>query len=278
MKKPARRSSRYPETMADTADIHKLYEHAVQSVGAEIDFVDKTWRKLRGRRASTLREDFCGTMNTSCEWVRRRDDNRAWCVDIDRKVLAWGQANQITKLTSEQQQRITICRDDVRTVSTPPVDIVLAMNFSYWIFKTRPAMIEYFRHVHASLADGGIFFLDSFGGYEAGREMLETTRYKGFTYVWDQAKFNPINGDGLFHIHFRFPDGSAIDKAFTYDWRVWSLPELTEMLTEAGFRAAVYWEGTGKDGEGNGVFTKSTKGDADASWIAYIVAEKLPIS
>ena len=276
MKSPTRpktaRTTR--KSLADQADIHTLYEESVQNVEAEIDFVDRTYRKLRGRNAHTLREDFCGTMNTSCEWVRRRKDNLAYCVDLDRKVLAWGKANKLAMLARQQQDRITIYRNDVRTVTTPAVDIVLAMNFSYWIFKTRTAMIDYFRHVHASLDNKGIFFLDSFGGYESCREMLETSRYKGFTYVWDQARYNPITADGLFHIHFRFPDGSAIDKAFTYDWRVWTLPEITEMLTEAGFRAAIYWEGTGKDGHGNGVFTRSTKGDADASWIAYIIAEK----
>lgn len=262
------------KSLADTADIHRLYEQAVQCVEAEIDFVDQTWRKLRGRNARRLREDFCGTMNTSCEWVRRRSDNLAWCVDLDPGVLAWGRTNHIANLEPDQQQRITVCRNDVRKVKTPPVDIVLAMNFSYWIFKTRAGMIDYFRSVYASLDKDGVFFLDSFGGYEAYREMLETSRFKGFTYVWDQARYNPITSEGLFHIHFRFPDGSMIDKAFSYDWRVWTLPEITEMLAEAGFRAAVYWEGTGKDGHGNGKFTRTTKGEADAGWIAYIVAEK----
>jgi hypothetical protein len=270
-KKTTRRSD---GSRAAQADIHQLYEESVQCVESEIDFVDQTYKKLRGRNAHTLREDFCGTMNTSCEWVRRRKGNQAFCVDLDPSVLAWGKQHKLAKLTPEQQDRITIFRSDVRTAKTPPADIVLAMNFSYWLFKTRPAMIAYFRHIHASLANKGVFFLDSFGGNEAYKEMLETTRFKGFTYVWDQARYNPINGDGLFHIHFRFPDGSAIDKAFSYDWRIWSLPEITEMLTEAGFRAAVYWEGTGKDGQGNGIFTKSVKGDADSSWIAYIVAEK----
>ena len=263
-----------PGTLAARADIHQLYEDAVQCVESEIDFVDQTYKKLRGRNAQTLREDFCGTMNTSCEWVRRRKNNLAYCVDLDRDVLAWGKANKLSKLDSQQQQRITIYRNDVRTVKTPPADIVLAMNFSYWIFKTRKEMVAYFRHIYASLNRDGVFFMDSFGGQEAYKEMLESTRYKGFTYVWDQHRYNPITGDGLFHIHFRFSDGSEINKAFTYDWRIWTLPEITEMLKEAGFRASVYWEGTGKDGKGNGIFTKSVKGEADASWIAYIIGEK----
>ena len=73
---------------------------------------------------------------------------------------------------------------------------------------------------------------------------------------------------------FRFPDGSKIDRAFSYEWRLWSLPELTELLGEAGFsRSTVWWEGTGEDGEGNGEFSPESRGDADAGWVAYIVAE-----
>ncbi len=261
-------------TRGEQADIHHLYEESVQCVSAEIDFVDQTWRELRGTDAATLREDFCGTMNTSCEWIRRRKDNTAWCVDIDPAVLAWGEKHHLAGLDKGQRSRINIVQGDVTKVKTPPVDIVLAMNFSYWIFKDRLSMTRYFRRIYHSLKDDGIFFLDSFGGYEATREMTESTEYKGFTYIWDQHRYNPITGEGLFYIHFRFKDGSRIRKAFTYDWRVWTLPELTEMLAAAGFKPAVYWEGTDKKGESNGVFTRSTQGEADAGWIAYIVAEK----
>jgi hypothetical protein len=134
--------------------------------------------------------------------------------------------------------------------------------------------LAYCRRIYDCLAHDGILFLDAFGGYEAFREMTESTRNNGYTYIWDQSRYNPITGEGLFHIHFHFRDGSRIRNAFTYDWRVWTLPELTETLTEAGFSPAVYWEGTGKDGKGNGVFSRTLAGEADASWIAYIVAEK----
>ena len=66
-----------------------------------------------------------------------------------------------------------------------------------------------------------------------------------------------------------------MEKAFTYEWRLWTLPEIRELLEEAGFgRVTVYWEGTDEDGEGNGEFEPTTRGDADAGWIAYLVAEK----
>ncbi|MFZ9690285.1 MAG: hypothetical protein ACO3DS_10665, partial [Phycisphaerales bacterium] len=51
------------------------------------------------------------------------------------------------------------------------------------------------------------------------------------------------------------------------------LPELQELLVEAGFRdPVVHWEGTAKDGSGDGVFTPSRRGEACEAWIAYISA------
>ena len=260
--------------MADKADKHKLYEQSVQNVESEIDFVDDTFKSLRNRDAVTLREDFCGTANTSCEWICRRDMNKAIGVDLDPDVLEWGRNNNISSLTKEQIERLQLLNENVMQVDVQLVDIVLAMNFSYWIFKDRPTMISYFKCVHNSLIDDGIFFLDAFGGYEAYQEMKESTENNGFTYVWDQASYNPVTGHCTCKIHFKFKDGSKLKNAFTYEWRLWSLPELTEMLTEAGFKPTVYWEGTDEDDEGNGVFTATTEGEADAGWIAYIVAEK----
>lgn len=261
-------------TLAEKADKHILYEAAVQCAESEIDFVDDTFKKLRNRQATSLREDFCGTTNSSCEWVRRRDSNVAYSIDLDADVLQWGRENHIEKLSLEQQRRINVVNGNVLDPSGNSVDVVLAMNFSYWIFKKREEMLAYFRSVYDGLVEDGVFFLDTFGGYEAFREMEESTKHDGFTYVWDQAHYNPITGEGLFHIHFKFKDGSKLKQAFSYDWRVWTLPEITEMLTEAGFRAEVYWEGTDKKGKGNGVYEPAIEGEADAGWIAFIVAEK----
>ena len=69
--------------LAAQADRHALYQESVQCVESEIDMVDENFKKLRGRLAVTLREDFCGTANTSCEWVRRRPANVAVGIDLD---------------------------------------------------------------------------------------------------------------------------------------------------------------------------------------------------
>ena len=261
-------------TMAKRADRHELYERAVQCSEAEIDFVDQTFKTLTGREALLVREDFCGTTNSSCEWVRRRDTNRAICVDLDGEVLEWGRQNQIGTLSEDQQSRMHVIQEDVLTVETEPVDAVLAMNFSYWLFKERQTLIRYFKRVYDSLKDGGVFFLDACGGFEAFREMEESTDHGDFTYVWDQSHYNPITGHYICKIHFKFEDGSKMKNAFVYDWRLWTLPEITEMLSEAGFKPTVYWEGTDEDGDGDGVFTATTEGEADAGWIVYISATK----
>lgn len=270
-----RRGNGKQSSMAQQMDRYELYELAVQCVEAEIDFVDATFKKLRHRTAYSLREDFCATTNTSCEWVQRRVRNTAWAVDIDPQVLKWAKENRISRLSNEQMKRITLLNSDVLTVQTRQVDMVLAMNFSYWIMKDRKQMVRYFRHVHSGLVEDGILFLDAYGGYEAFQEMEEETEYDDFTYVWDQYHYNPISGKATCKIHFRFEDGSEIEDAFVYEWRLWTLPEITEMLAESGFKATVYWEGTDEDGEGDGVFEPATQGEADAGWISYIVAEKI---
>jgi hypothetical protein len=261
--------------MAEQADIHELYEAAVQSVEPEIEFLHKTFRALRGRDAKSFREDFCGTASASCEWVRSDADRYAIGVDIDGDVLDWGRKHRVAKLSEPKRARVQLLKEDVMTVTTSRVDIVGAFNFSYWIFKTRDEVRAYFSRVRDALVDDGVFFLDAFGGSESYLEQKEKTKFDGFTYVWDQAKFEPVTGRIVCHIHFKFPDGSKIKRAFSYDWRLWTLPELQELLGEAGFtKTAVYWEGADEDGEGNGEFSEDPAGEADPAWIAYLIAQK----
>ena len=262
--------------MADQADRHVLYQESVQDTEAEIDFVEETWAELRNRPAELLREDFCGTANTACEWVRRDPAHRAFGVDLDAEVLEWGALNNLAQLDAEQRSRIELVQDDVLETLPEVADVILAMNFSYYLFATRTEMLEYFRNVRDGLAEDGIFFLDAYGGYDAPREIEEERECDGFTYIWEQASFNPIDGMMDCCIHFRFPDHSRIDKAFTYRWRLWTLPELRELLSAAGFSdVTVYWEGTDEENnEGNGVYEPALVGDADPGWVCYIVAQR----
>lgn len=51
---------------------------------------------------------------------------------------------------------------------------------------------------------------------------------------------------------------------------------MRELLLEAGYsRVTVYWEDADEEtGEGNGNFSPVTVGDADPSWVCFLVAEK----
>lgn len=264
-----------PVLTARTADKHTLYEAAVQNPEAEIDFVDRVYTSLRGTHATLVREDFCGTAAAACEWVRRRPANRAIGLDLDAPTLANGVKRHVSKLDAAQQARVTLLKRNVLTpgLEAGNVDAVMAMNFSYWVFRERALLRDYFRTVRESLAKGGVFFLDHYGGYESMQVRPERRRCKGFTYIWDQKKFNPISGEYICHIHFAFRDGSMLKKAFTYHWRLWSLPEVVDILKDAGFKkVTVYWEGDDGNGGGNGIFRAASKAEPCATYITYIAA------
>ncbi len=268
-------------SIADSADRHKLYEFSVQNAESEIDFVDSTYKKLRGNKASLLREDFCGTANVCCEWVQRRKTNRAIGVDLDTEVLEWGKKHQIGKLPKKYRESIRLLKENVLDVKTEKVDIVSAMNFSYWLLKEPDLLTAYFSKVHGSLKNDGIFFLDAYGGYDAFREVEEPREVEGddynFTYIWEQKKFDPLSNELHCAIHFEFEDDSALYDAFEYEWRLWTLPEIKQMLHTAGFKKVTfYWQGFDEDGEEDGDFHPVNPGevDADAGWICYITAEK----
>jgi hypothetical protein len=64
-------------------------------------------------------------------------------------------------------------------------------------------------------------------------------------------------------------------RAFSYQWRLWTLPEIRELLAEAGFsRSTVYWEDRDANGDGTGTFRPKAHVAQKAAWVAYIIAER----
>ncbi len=259
------------------ADKFVLYQESVQNSEFEVRFFQRAYRKFRGTTPSVLREDFCGTALVCAEWVKRLPEGRAIGVDLDRPTLDWGRTHNIEPIGDDAARVELVCADvrdgDKRDVRP---DVVAALNFSYCCMKRRADLRDYFASVYRSLDDDGIFVLDCYGGPEAQQPQVEITEYDGFDYEWDQDSFNPITAEATCYIHFKVKGGPRLEKAFRYDWRVWTMPELTDLLEEVGFqRTDVYWEGTDKKtGEGNGVFRISTKGDDSDAWIAYVAAAK----
>lgn len=260
---------------ASTADKYVLYQKSVQNPAGEVEFVASTYTAMRRRNARTLREDFCGTALFCVAWVQVDPRTKtATGVDLDPGVLDWAVAHNLAPLPDAVASRITLLQQDVREPTSEKFDVVVAFNFSYWVFQTREELGRYFRTVYESLAKDGLFFLDAYGGWESHQPMTEERPVSGgFTYIWDQHEVDPITGHIVNHIHFEFPDGSRMDRAFTYEWRFWSLPELREILEAAGFsRVTIYWDNAETEGEEDYRPTKCASNQP--GWIAYIVASK----
>jgi SAM-dependent methyltransferase len=277
------RKKKKKKTRIRASDRHVYYEASVQNVDADIDFARKVYRARHHRVFHRLREDFCGTAALACRWAELGKNNVAWGIDLDATTLDWGRERHLARL-EEAADRVNLLLGDVRTVKSPKVDVVMALNFSYFVFKQREDLVDYFRNVRKSLRKGGMFILDIFGGCDSMEEQIEKTRHEAskapdgtripaFTYLWEQDRFNPVDHHILCHIHFKPRGGKTLRKAFTYDWRLWMVPEIRDVLAEAGFRSSdVYTEGWDEDSdEPDGIFRKKKRFDNDESWIAYIV-------
>jgi len=272
-----KRKKKSGSSMASQADKYELYLKSVQEPEADIAFFERVFKKTYNRPARLLREDFCGTAAVCCQWVKGGPDRQAVGVDLDSEPLAWGRAHHLSQLSDEEQARVTLLQDDVRKVSGAKADVVAAQNFSFWIFKTRQELGQYFKAALDNLDQQGLLVLDMMGGYEVIQDDQEdVTRCKGFRYVWEQHRFDPITHDCTFFIHFRFKDGSELSRAFEYHWRLWTIPEVCELLREVGFsQANVYWEGTdSKTSQGNGRYKKRKHAPSEPAWITYIVGVK----
>lgn len=280
MSKDKKKKTKDKPTLAERADKYVCYQMSVQTPEHEVEFFDRAYRDAYGAKPMRLREDFCGTFAICCDWVASHKDRYALGVDLCTETLQWGRENNLSKLSDGDKKRVRLLEQDVRKRNRPAVDVLAAQNFSFWIFKTREEVIDYFKLAKSNMAAKGVMVMDMMGGgecYSEGHVDKRTIKKgkKGFKYRWEQARYNPITADATFHIHFKFPDGSRIDNAFTYEWRFWSIPEVREMLADAGFREShVYWEGEDEDGEGDGTWHRSEEADSDPSWICYIVAVK----
>jgi hypothetical protein len=269
-----RRRSGAPRSQAQQADRYRLYEASVQDVDYDCDLVERMFRRRYGRRPHVLREDFCGSAAMACAWTGRHPANLAFGIDLDPAPLAWAREHHVALLSDHEAARVALVRGDVRDVETGPVDVVAAFNFSYFVFKERGELLGYFEKTRHRLRRQGLFALDLYGGADSHRALSETRDLGEWFYVWDQHSFDPISYRAVNHIHFRFRDGSRLERAFSYDWRLWSLPELRDLLHDAGFaHVQPYWERTDRrTNQGTGSYYPAHRANDDPAWVAYLAA------
>jgi hypothetical protein len=209
-----------------------------------------------------------------CEWVKLGPGFRAYGRDLGAAPVAYGKKEFLPRLTPEQRSRVTIERKNVLSPGGPKSDLIMAMNFSYFVFKTREELKAYFRGCLNNLRRDGVLAMDCFGGGGIHRPNKERTAHPRFTYWWEQYDYDPTTNIAHCAMHFKPKGGALIEDAFTYDWRIWTIAEIRELLAEVGFKKShVYWEGD--DGRrGNGKFAKDENGGREEIWISMILAEK----
>lgn len=269
------RSGEPEPTLAETADRYRLYQDAVQGPEGDIAFFEERFEEARGRWPLHLREDFAGTCLLSTTWVESDEERTALAVDNDPEPLEWGWEHNLGDGEHQAAGRLEQVVGDVREHYGDDFDIVCAMNFSFCILQQREELLEYLQTACDSLVDDGMLVLELCGGTELETTATEEREIEGGTYVWEQAAFNPINHELTCYIHFVLEDGSRLERAFEYTWRLWSIPEIRELLTEAGFTASeVWWEAVDDDGEGTGEYRLTEEEENQESWLVYIVGHR----
>lgn len=155
---------------------------------------------------------------------------------------------QLQKKTPQEEQSIgadmvlPLLPTKMENHKLPPRDVICAFNYSCCCLHTRSNMVVYFKHVLSALSkDGGIFIMDIYGGPSSERKLQLKNRYPNFTYTWEQEEVNIVNRKTKISIHFQLKNKQTLRHAFSYSWRLWSLPEINDCLVEAGFQSVHFW-------------------------------------
>ncbi|KAJ1979495.1 hypothetical protein H4R34_002812 [Dimargaris verticillata] len=294
-------------TLADQADAYVLYRESVQAPRKEVRTLANIYRDMYDRyegpilkaaqtkpneyasrlqpdaadelaaldlservprRASTLREDFCGTAALCQEWVQAHVNNTAIGVDIDPQVIQYAQTHTLADAGIAAQVRLVLgnvltidaalSRLSAQDATTqdctihsgqhqpsplPKAHVIASLNYALFYFHERQKLVQYLRVSYANLNSFGILVADAFGGTRLFNDLPRTkTRSMGtYTYHFEYRSFDALTNLGRYAIHFEFCDGSWIRNHFTYTFRIYSLAELREAMLEAGFYRVHIW-------------------------------------
>lgn len=257
--------------------IFDYYEQSVQDPEGEIPILFDICRAMNRSRPTILREDFCGSGWLSAEWVKLKKNHTAIGVDLCADTIQAAYERHWLPMPEKDRARLQFHIHDVLHAEKLHANLVVALNFSYWFFHDRATLLQYFRSVKKSLKPGGVFVLDVLGGAHTFELGIDSRRIGTLTYEWECQEYDPITHRCRFAIHFKDRGQKKIDNAFVYDWRQWTIPELRDILHEAGFgKTLAFWEGDDGKGGGNGEFKPAKNGENDAVWIAYIGATIAP--
>ncbi len=215
-----------------TFDALDLYERTVQDADRTVELL----HAVHGAEPRILGEDFAGSAALSRAWVARGPDRRAFAVDVDGAALARGTHPRITAHVHDVRS------SEIRVLG--PCDVVHAGNFSIGELGVRAEFLDWARNARSRLAPGGIVALDTYGGESAWRVgALERRRVlaDGVEIRWcfEQRSADPRTARVVNALSFRVVRKSEVvasfPDAFVYRWRLWSIPEIVDVLREVGF-------------------------------------------
>ncbi|CAJ1979153.1 unnamed protein product [Sphenostylis stenocarpa] len=201
--------------------------------------------------------------------------------------LSQNEENMQTGVPESEDTTGSVAQDDKFTTTNltlPGRDIVCAFNYSCCCLHKRADLVLYFKHARNTLSTkGGIFVMDLYGGASSEHKLRLQRRFPNFTYVWEQAEFDIIQRKTRISLHFHMKkEQRKLRHAFSYSWRLWTLPEIRDCLEEAGFRSVHFWVREMPDsteimrtegfGAGKNVkYEEATSFQQQDSWNAYIV-------
>lgn len=256
-------------------DRYDLYEACVQHPPMAVSLLRAIHAGRGDHGPRVLGEDFCGTAAVSREWVNRIEGGRAVAVDHDEEPL----------VRACGHERIQVVQADVMSVDES-ADVLFVGNFSIGEIHARPALVAYLRHTHGRLSRApsgmGVFVCDTYGGESAfltGSVERDHPAEGGarIRYRWEQRDADPLTGMVTNVLHFRVFRGRDLvldlPNAFTYRWRLWSVPELRDAMLEAGFESISVYATLpdAADGDGHAYCTPITDpADLDDSFIVCV--------
>jgi len=249
-------------------DPYTLYELCVTSPSRLAQFLEA----VHGRSPKVLREDFSGSGALARAWPQVVKGGRAIAVDQDPEPLArCAKVPSVRPIVAD----VLACRERA--------DIIAATNFAIGYWHTRAALLAYLRHTRSLLKRSGVFIADIYGGANAfttGRttRQLRAATGERVTYTWEQQEASPVTSRVLNAIHFRIQPKRGkpctLRNAFTYDWRLWSIPELKDTMIEAGFKATEVHDRLGGAIDHTGQLHTSPLADdepLDKNYVVYVV-------
>lgn len=255
-------------------DKYQLYIDAVQDPEGLMVFLDHVVEgKGNKENPPFLREDFAGT-GINCHYWNKTTPagSGAVAVDIDPEPLEWGKSKFVR---SKNMNETKFCNIDSLEFEHPS-DVTLCLNSSIFSIHRRSELLKYFKDTYSRLNDDGVFVFEIYGGpmaYMTGKDEIE---YDDFTFIWEQRSFNTLTNRSENHISFKLDNGQRLNDVFNYDHRIWTLPELMDILEDTEFadNVEVYLNTEFEHSKEPDSYAPVTNFHTNGSFEAYIVCYK----